>query len=487
MSYIENMETRNLTSVTRKILKKAKRNIPVPFMLELEDQEQPIYCEKVVRVIPGNRVVAFGTWGDKAIVAKLFFNWNKAKKHVERDFAGIEILTAANIPTPKLYFRGTDKKRRIHVLIFERILNSCSLDELWQEKTEINELAPILRAVTVELATQHVLGVIQRDLHLKNFLVTSKTIYSLDGGSVETAETSPLAKKESLEHLALFFSQLGSGTDALKQELLDLYAKSRGWILKPADIQLLKKAIKDYNIQQWARYQKKIIRNCTAFARKNKLTSVSIYDRNYTSDNFTKLLQNPDTFFADTETTSLKLGRSSTVVKVKIDNHTLVIKRYNMKNFWHWLRRCLRPSRAASCWRIAHYLHLKGVATAKPVAFIEKRLLGLRHKSYFIMEAVEGPSAKDYFAQYDKENIVFVQVAKRIMALINQLAELRMTHGDLKATNILIHHDKPVLIDLDGVREYRNSMLFQHALHQEIKRFMKNWEDTPSIQSLFQD
>lgn len=484
ISYINNMQTKPIEKVSRKTLKKADRDIPVPFELALHDDKKVLLCEKVIRVVPGKRLVAFGRWDDKPIVAKLFFEWSKAKKHLERDITGIEALIAANVPTPKLFFQGRDKSKRIYVLIFERIMDSCNLDLLWEEKTDVAELTPLMRAVTIELATQHVLGIVQRDLHLKNFLVTSKMIYTLDGGSIETID-GPLSKKDSLEHLGLFFAQLGAGTNTLQNELFDLYAQSRGWIVRPNDLELLQQSITKWTTQRWLRYEKKIMRDCSAFERKQNLSTLSLSDRQYDSVEFKELLSNPDAFFTKSNTTILKAGRSSSVAKIKLNNHTLVIKRYNIKGFSHWLRRCLRPTRAARSWCLAHHLKLMNVATAKPVAFIEKSFLGLRHKSYFIMEYVDGNHAGDYFTSYRSDDARFMQVAQRILAIIYQLAELKITHGDLKMTNILIAHEKPILIDLDGMHEHQKQAAFKRAFKKEINRFMKNWESFPSVQEMF--
>ncbi len=485
-SYINNMQIDSIPEISWKLLKKADRLIPVPFILKLRNEGKPLYCEKVIRVIPGKRIVVFGEWDHKPVVAKLFFNRSKAKKHLQRDLKGIEILTTANVPTPKLYFDGTDVKKHIHVLIFEKITDSCNLDLLWQEKTDVEEHTPLMRAVTIELATQHVMGIVQRDLHLKNFLVTSKTIYTLDGGSIEYFEGGPLPKKESLEHLGLFFAQLGAGTQELQKQLFDLYASSRGWIVRPADTLLLQQSIQNSLMQRWERYQKKIMRNCTAFAHMRRLATTIMVDREYQSENFLHFLKHPDIYFAKSDTQLLKAGGSSTVVKIRIDQRFFVVKRYNIKDMFHWLRRCIRPSRAVKSWQLAHHLRLEGISTAKPIAYIEKNFLGLRGKSYFIMEFVPGIHAGDYFSQYQPNKIAYEHTAQRIVSLFKNLAELRLTHGDLKMTNILLDHDKPVLIDLDGMYQHNGNRSFKRAFHKEMQRFMRNWEGFPSIKEMFQ-
>lgn len=470
--------------MTWNILRKSDRTIPVPFSLTLHDNDKLLHCEQAVRVIPGKRAVMFGIWDHKPVVAKLFFEGSKAKTHRQRDVNGIDAMTAVNIPTPRLLFQGTDKSKRIHILIFERILDSCSLDLLWQEKTDIEELTLLLQAVTIEIATQHVLGIVQKDIHLKNFLVTSKTIFTLDGGSIEKFD-GILPKKESLDHLALFFSQLGAGTEELQQILFDTYVKARSWIIRDVDIEQLQNAIKHYNTQRWERYQKKIMRECTAFERIEKFTSVTMYDRDYESEEFKQFLENPDAYFLKPNTQILKAGRSSTVAKIIVDNQALVVKRYNIKNIFHWLRRCLRATRAEKSWKLSHHLRLMGIPTAKPIAFIEKSFLGLNNKSYFVMKYVDGKQCGNYFSSYSSEDSRYEQVANRILKILMQLAQLKMTHGDLKMTNIIINHERPVLIDLDGMNAHSRST-FTRAYSKELQRFMKNWETMPSVKNLFQ-
>ncbi|MFH4146434.1 hypothetical protein WAI91_20980, partial [Acinetobacter baumannii] len=45
-----------------------------------------------------------------------------------------------------------------------------------------------------------------------------------------------------------------------------------------------------------------------------------------------------------------KTGGAASVGRVEISGRTLVIKRYNIKNFSHWLKRFWRPSRAWHSW-----------------------------------------------------------------------------------------------------------------------------------------
>lgn len=483
ISYSENIQN-NFESIETLSWKKLYRSgtaVPLPFMLTLSDSKFPLECTEVVRIIPKKRLVAFGIWNNKPVVAKLFFErGRKAKINCSKDVEGVEALMSSNIPTPKLLYHGNTDKKRIQVLLFERITPSFSLEEIWRDKVNVDELIPLMHGAIHELATQHVLGILQTDLHLKNFLVAQKQIYTLDGGGIQKFEN-PLDKQQSLENLGLFFAQLGVGTHSLCNELFQYYVELRSWLVKKADITALTTAISKANFNRWQHFQKKIFRNCSAFKNINTLTRFIMYDRSAASPEFLEFLQNPDIAFKD-KTNILKNGNSSSVAKIKINNRMYVVKRYNMKNFWHWLRRCMRPTRAIASWRLSQRLNLFGVATPKPVACIETSFLGLRGKSYFIMEYIEGQHLGDYLAKDSNQT----ETAKQVVKLLNNLSELQITHGDLKMTNILVNSHGSYLIDLDGMVEHTSQSSFKRAYKNEVSRFMENWKYSPTINNLFE-
>ncbi|MBV8801569.1 MAG: hypothetical protein JO131_01140 [Gammaproteobacteria bacterium] len=469
----------------KKWIRAKSDTLSLPFQLILEDSSHPLICETILRALPGKRWVIAGSWDNKAVVAKLFYS-RDAKRHFKNEMKGAMILHQANVPTPQLLYQGSAHKKRTQVILFEKIEDSISLEDVWQRKEEYIEIHSILSSFIIELATQHVLGILQRDLHLNNFLVTNKRIYTLDGSTIIQFDT-PLDKKNSLENLGLFFAQLGVGTEKLQQDLFHIYAKARGWIVKKADLTILETATKSFIQERWRHYRKKIFRNCSAFKKISRLFQRGMYARQYQSPDFLKILQHPDTVFTDAETEILKKGRSATVAKIKIDNRYFVIKRYNIKNSIHWLRRCLRNTRAKTTWRLAQQLSLFGIPTAKPIAYIEKHFFGLNSTSYFFMEYIPGLSSKDYFATYQPTNPQYAFIAERVLALFHALTELHLTHGDLKNTNIIIHLEQPKLIDLDGMCEHTLARRLQTTYKKELKRFMNNWHEHPDIFALFND
>lgn len=475
------------------------RFLETPFQLIFEETGETLTCEEIIRIVPGKRLVAFSTWKEQLVVAKLFYDPSKAKTHSEREVEGIDALLMSNIPTPNLLFQGTTLQGRVHVLIFERILNSINLDEGWNQPGLRSQLTPYMHALVYELATQHVHGIIQHDFHLKNFLIRNLTpppfdetntmdwllenqIFLLDGANIDKHE-GVLPKEKSLEHLALFFAQLDVNTEELQKELFQLYSHARGWALTKTDIEIFRKAKKNCLYKRWKRYEKKIMRDCTLFAKFSTYSSEMMIDRQYLNKELIQFLKNPDNLFSHSETTILKDGNSATVAKVYILDKFYILKRYNIKSSWHGVKRMLRDTRAAHSWKLGQLIRLFGIPTAKPIAFIEKRIFGLRGTSYLLTEYIDAPHIGDYFCHCNPEQIQ--QTVKNLMVILTNLAKLRVTHGDLKMTNILITKEGPVLIDLDGMVYHHSNFTLEHSFRKEFQRLLDNWEHQPIIKTAF--
>jgi len=470
--------------LTSKTLHAANFIFNSPFAFQLATD--CVFVEKIVRILPQKRLVAFGTWQNKPIVAKFFFSSQRAKQHVEKELKGIKLLQDCRVPTPILLEHSISQDKKVHVLIFERIQDAENLYEIWQYKKHTQAILPLLQSVMIELATQHVFGILQHDLHLKNFLVNEKNVYMLDGATVERC-TPLLSKKTSMQHLALFLSQLGAGVEDQQLCLFNYYAKLRGWLIKEEDKSELFYLIKQCNEKRWKKFEKKIFRETSHFSRKQDWQTLLIYNRQYAFPEFLAFLQDPESVFQRDDITLLKNGRSSTVIKVTLDQRELVVKRYNMKNRWHHLRRCLRSTRAYASWRLAQKLSLFYLPTPRPVAMIEKKFMKLRGKSYFVTEYVAGEHASDFFTRHAQDEEKTSTMVKRIVALLKGIAKLEITHGDLKMTNVLVNrHEQPVIIDLDSAAEHLSLSSLHRGWKKEIKRLLENFHHLPNVKEKFE-
>jgi tRNA A-37 threonylcarbamoyl transferase component Bud32 len=183
----------------------------------------------------------------------------------------------------------------------------------------------------------------------------------------------------------------------------------------------------------------------------------------------------------------LKDGNTSTVGVATVEGQRFLVKRDNVKGFWHGVRRALRDTRAARSWRNAHLMRLRGVPTATPLALLERRHGPVRGVAYFISECVEGPDCRTYFGSRAVPMAEKRAAAQEVAALIRALGAARLSHGDMKATNILLSAAGPVLIDIDALRAHRAEAALARAHAKDVARFMRNWEGDPEVARLFEE
>ena len=172
---------------------------------------------------------------------------------------------------------------------------------------------------------------------------------------------------------------------------------------------------------------------------------------------------------------------------IKINERNYVLKRYNIKSFWHGISRAFRPSRAHHSWRNASVLEMLGVATAHPFLYLEERVFWLfRRRAYFLCEYIDG---HDLGTAWERQELELSE--NEIVALFRNLfkimADYRISHGDMKATNFLLQDKKLHVLDLDVMKRNSSKAKFAKMFSKDLLRFRKNWVGTsmePEVESL---
>jgi len=191
-------------------------------------------------------------------------------------------------------------------------------------------------------------------------------------------------------------------------------------------------------------------------------------------------LKNPDLALSDPECQIIKSDNTTTVGLIIQDSYKIAIKRYNTKNAWHSLRRTVRSSRAENCWHFTRILRNLDISVAPAVAWIQEIQVGLKGRSWFVSEFVDGISCQDHF----KGDVPPAEIKKTLSEIVEILCKLRhewISHGDLKASNILLSSRGPVLIDLDAMRQHKTESTYQQTARKDINRFLRNWQDNPVL------
>ena len=191
-------------------------------------------------------------------------------------------------------------------------------------------------------------------------------------------------------------------------------------------------------------------------------------------------LKNPDLALSDPECQIIKIDNTTTVGLICRDGYKIAIKRYNTKNTWHRLRRTFRNSRAENCWHFTRTLWSLNISVEPAVAWIQEIQMGLKGRSWFVSEFVEGIGCIDHF----KGDVSPTEAQKTLSEIVEILCKLRherISHGDLKASNILLSSRGSVLIDLDAMRQHKTESTYQQAARKDINRFLRNWQDNPVL------
>jgi tRNA A-37 threonylcarbamoyl transferase component Bud32 len=218
----------------------------------------------------------------------------------------------------------------------------------------------------------------------------------------------------------------------------------------------------------------KALRTCTAFIARKSFRRFAVLDRRDDAPQLRGWLVAPDAPFDARGAKWLKRGNSASVLRVELDGRPRVVKRYNLKGLGHRLRRFWRPSRAWRSWRNAQRLCLWGVPTPRPVALLEHRFGWLRGRAYYVSDWVAGEPLASVLPAADP--VRRRTLLDRLCGLLTTLARFRLSHGDLKATNLLVDQDNQLmLLDLDALRRHRRQAAFERAFARDIARLRANW------------
>lgn len=438
----------------------------LPLQLAVPDLGR-LQCDRALRVLPGRRWTLAGVLepNQQPVVAKLFLAGRHARRHFERERRGLETLHQRGIAAPDVLYAGplADPPGW---LILTAWLPGASADTLGEAA-----MPAVLRAV----ASHHAAGVEQTDAHLANFLVRSGVAWTLDGAGIRTAG-GVLPARRALRNLALWLAQFPPTLDARLGEWCALY----GAIAPAISRERLQPVLDRARRRRESRHIDKALRSCTAFDAQRTLRRLQVLDRRDDAPDLRAWLAAPDAPFEHLQAHWLKRGNSASVVRVDLDGRPRVIKRYNLKDFGHWLRRCWRPSRAWHSWRNAQRLVLWGLPTPRPVALLENRFGCLRARAWYVSEYVPGEPLGAALAAADpgRREVLL----DRLCALLADLKHLNLSHGDLKATNLLVDQDNNLmLLDLDALRRHRRRPAFGRAFARDLARLRANWADQPAL------
>jgi tRNA A-37 threonylcarbamoyl transferase component Bud32 len=262
-----------------------------------------------------------------------------------------------------------------------------------------------------------------------------------------------------------FFKEYCTENATAKEQKIALIRK----ILERTDRRLSEK-------KRCSRELRKCLRTNERYLRIKVGRNLAVFDRAFCGGNGAT---NPADFVRQIDALmdkgqTLKNDSTCCVSRLTWNDRDIVVKRYNHKGLIHSLRHTIKKARARRGWLHAHRLGILNIATPRPIGYIDQRRGLLTWKSYLTTEYVEGQILyhflRDSNVTQERRSIVAQQVAE----LLDKLGRYRITHGDLKHSNVLITETGPVLTDLDAMKVYRCNWWFKIKKNKDRARLKKN-------------
>ena len=354
-----------------------------------------------------------------------------------------------------------------------------------------------IRRATISLGRMigrmHAAGVVHWDLHCGNILVRTGAaageLVLIDLHRGRRQRLSRRVKAANLAQLLHDRSDFTTRSDRLRF-LKEYLAASgapgtlRGWQMMVEDLARRHarryRSQRDRRVMGNNRYFRRIRlsrgwRGHVVLASKRKMAGSQAAEIQFTAEAWRELLRGPEslTELADGEGTVLKDARSSLVVRrqIMIGPHRVdvFIKRPRRKHYWKIIVDCFRPSRPTRAFKLGHALLTRRIATALPLAALERRFGPVLLESILITEAVDCPRLHDFLNTYlapgsaagiklsaTQQMALAQAVLWQMGRLLQKLHDNRFAHRDLKANNMLVRWspgESPeiVLVDLDGL------------------------------------
>jgi tRNA A-37 threonylcarbamoyl transferase component Bud32 len=172
--------------------------------------------------------------------------------------------------------------------------------------------------------------------------------------------------------------------------------------------------------------------------------------------------------------TCLKKDDASFVSRFVWNNKVIVVKQYIHRGLFHSIRHTIRRSRARRCWINGHKLLDMGISTPVLLAYVEERKGFLLWQSYLITEYIDGKKLSDIEMDKNISQQQLSEVIIQVKKFLDKLIQHRVSHGDLKHSNIMITQNGPFLIDLDATRVHKFNVVYKLRRARDVARFKED-------------
>ena len=447
---------------------------------QIKTEGLELILEESLRHLPKKRLTCRANWQGRIVIAKFFYG-NGFAKYASKEQKTLSALIEAGINTPTLL--KVYQQDDVTLLIIDYVAEAMSLLSWLKNKPSDCQFQSVISETTTLMLDCHKAGFQIKDPHLDNFLLRENQVFIIDAGDIKQLP-SPLNSKRSIDNMALLYAQLPVTWDTVAYQILvgSVTHSTQTILLDEKHWQHL--LLKQRRWRQKKFIDKKVFRECSEYISQTDHSQFLVAKRNFYSDDMKDALGAPDRLIE--QGYLLKDGNTATVALVEIAGQKYVLKRYNIKKPIHAFLKGLRWSRAAISWRNGLLFEMLGIPTAKPYVLIEERWKFLRRRSYILTEYIEAPQAWDIYEGDKYCDQVRYEWAEKLHKVFLFLKYCQISHGDLKAQNILCASSGPVLIDLDDIYIGSGGRCFKKKYEMDLKRFLRSWPSSAGAKKYFE-
>jgi heptose I phosphotransferase len=381
--------------------------------------------------------------------------------------------------------KGWNPANRHSFLITKSLEGTISLEDFFiqgmYKKLPITKRRLLLKSIATICKTIHWNGLNHRDLYLCHFHISEedleKKIYLIDLHRAQIRRRVPIrwATKDigGLFHSIIQFGI--SETDCYR--FLSVYFNCSFRRLVTEKSSFINKS----RFRAYSMHMKPILQEIDIKSKK-QLPEHSIYQnelgsnyrwigkKEFLSDSILSILRNLDAHMEKGKV--IKKERGHFIVSLDVGKNKIFIKKYQVKNFWHLLRKQFSKSRAFNSWIAVHWFNAVGIETAKPIAIFEKFNAFTTLDSYLLCFDIEGAPLKESLYASDHLRII----SARIASFFKRLRWIGFNHGDAKSSNFFFKNNL-IAFDLDISRRRNLLMLVDRKIKKDILRIIRSLDD----------
>lgn len=405
---------------------------------------QEVVCRRTLRLMAGRRETFDASWNGRAVILKVFAHPWKARLHARRERRGFERLAQRGIAAPAVLLSGRTDDGRWAVAT-EKIEGAVSLQEARAMRGEFQQWDALLGLAACELARLHEQGVVQRDFHPGNFLVKGDRLFVLDPGQIRFL-SHPVGRTIAIRQLAHLACILVPDDRSEAIELICAgYAGARRWDWGQSERALFFRWLGRGRREGIRRAARRPLHKGRDHVRVRMRHGFAVGGKAFAeSGDFAGLVKDIDLLMES----GCILERRSAFAASCFDweSREVTATRFDDRGLLRTAAGIIRGTRGRRRWITARQSGALSIATARPLALIERRDGLLQSRSYLLTESVHGRTLCDFVCDRGVPIERRRDVVQQVFAVLDRLARYGITWARFDPQDVLVRDDRPVFM-----------------------------------------